>query len=89
MVLFCNDTWMRRDTRALENDDVPGYSVYQARFLALEKKVQDVLHILKPNGTIPAPGAPNQLQVLEAKVNSLLKRLPVDMPTNRQPNANP
>jgi len=73
----------------LENDDVPGYSVDQARFLALEKKVQDVLHILKPNGTIPAPGAPNQLQVLEAKVNSLLKRLPVDMPTNRQPNANP
>jgi len=72
-----------------EADEVPGNSVDQARFLALEKKVEDVLQILKQNGTNPAASAPNQLQILEAKLNLLLKRVPVNAPANRHLNQNP
>jgi len=59
-----------------ETEDMPGYTVEQARFLALERKVADVLQMLQQNGTMAVSSSPNQLQVLEAKLNLLLQRLP-------------
>jgi len=58
-------------------EDATGYSVDQARFVALETKVDSLLQVLKQNGTMPATGAPNQLQVLDNKLNLLMKRMSV------------
>jgi len=67
--------------QAPASDDISGCQD-QSRFLAVERKVDEVMQILTQNGTVPPGSTPNQLQILEAKVNQLLQQVPVDETTN-------
>jgi len=78
-----------QETGSFAPDDRTGSSVDEARFLALEQKVEDALQILQQNGTSQVTSSPNQLQVLEAKLNLLLKIMPVSESTNRHSSKTP